>query len=195
MATTRDRIIEEADRLFYEQGFEATSFADIAAPLGLSRGNFYYHFKTKDDILDAVIALRLARTRAMLEAWEDEGTTPLERIGCFIRILIRNRTKIMAWGCPVGTLVGELSKLEHSAQGQAAELFSLFIDWLAAQFRAAGVTGDTTGLATHLLARSQGVASLAQAFGDEGFIEAEVAGMLAWSAQQIEAAGAAVNRI
>lgn len=55
--TTRHQIVEAADRLFYERGFEATSFADIAAVVGLSRGNFYYHFRTKDEILEAVIAL------------------------------------------------------------------------------------------------------------------------------------------
>ena len=66
MASTRERIVEQADVLFYERGYEATSLADIAAPLGLSRGNFYYHFKTKDEILDAVIDLRLSRTACLL---------------------------------------------------------------------------------------------------------------------------------
>ncbi|MFM2281198.1 MAG: hypothetical protein RLZZ444_3429, partial [Pseudomonadota bacterium] len=55
---TRDEIVQVADRLFYEQGFDSTAFADIAEAVGISRGNFYHHFKTKDDILAAVIALR-----------------------------------------------------------------------------------------------------------------------------------------
>lgn len=46
-AATRQQIVEAADGLFYERGFEATSFADIAGIVGLSRGNFYYHFKTR----------------------------------------------------------------------------------------------------------------------------------------------------
>lgn len=185
MTRTRDRIVSQADVLFYERGFEATSLADIAGALGLSRGNFYYHFKTKDEILNAVIDLRLSRTAAMLTAWEAESDTPLARITCFIRILTRNRAKIMSWGCPVGTLVSELSKLEHAAQGRAAELFTLFIDWLATQFRSAGIERDAKALATHLMGRSQGVAALAQAFGDEALIEAEVAQMTDWVEQQI----------
>ena len=60
---TRDQIVDAADQLFYQQGFEHTSFADIANAVNISRGNFYYHFKTKDDILDAVIDLRLANTQ------------------------------------------------------------------------------------------------------------------------------------
>ena len=86
--TTRDRIVEAADELFYRRGYEHTSFADIADAVGISRGNFYYHFKTKDDILDAVIEARLANTRTMLEWWEIEGQTPADRIRSFIHILI-----------------------------------------------------------------------------------------------------------
>ena len=66
---TRDQIVEAADRLFYRQGYEHTSFSDIADVVRISRGNFYYHFKTKDEILDAVIEARLADTRAMLDQW------------------------------------------------------------------------------------------------------------------------------
>jgi AcrR family transcriptional regulator len=69
---TRDRIVEAADQLFYQQGFEPTSFADIAGKVGISRGNFYYHFKTKDEILDAVINLRLSNTEQMLDHWESQ---------------------------------------------------------------------------------------------------------------------------
>jgi AcrR family transcriptional regulator len=38
--TTRERIVDAADTLFYQRGFEKTSFADIADAVGLSRGNF-----------------------------------------------------------------------------------------------------------------------------------------------------------
>jgi AcrR family transcriptional regulator len=100
---------EAADWLFYERGFEATSFAGIAAVVGLSRGNFYYHFKTKDETRGAVIAHRLSKTRAMLDAWEVEGKTPTDRIRSFINTLIMNQSQIMAPGCPVGTLCNELA--------------------------------------------------------------------------------------
>ena len=46
-------------------------FADIADQVGISRGNFYYPFKTKHDILTAVIALRAARTQAIARAAQD----------------------------------------------------------------------------------------------------------------------------
>ncbi|MBY5337285.1 TetR/AcrR family transcriptional regulator [Rhizobium leguminosarum] len=183
-ATTRLQIVEAADRLFYERGFEATSFADIAAVVGLSRGNFYYHFKTKDEILDAVIAHRLSKTKAMLDAWEAGAEAPSERIKSFIHMLIMNQTKIMAFGCPVGTLCNELAKLDHTAKDEATKLFTLFRNWLSRQFAALGRETDADALAMHILMRSQGVATLATAFRDEAFVRREADDMCLWLAVQ-----------
>ena len=177
---TRQRIVEAADILFYHRGFEHTSFSDIAEAVQISRGNFYHHFKTKDEILDAVIGTRLVRTQEMLDTWEAEGKTPVERIRSFINIMIMNRSKIKEYGCPVGTLCTELAKLDHGAQDNANELFLLFRNWLAHQFRDLGRKRDANALAMHLLARTQGVATLASAFRDEGFIRKEVKLMENW---------------
>jgi TetR/AcrR family transcriptional repressor of nem operon len=177
---TRDQIVEAADRLFYRQGYESTSFSDIAAVVRISRGNFYFHFKTKDDILDAVINERLANTRKMLDRWEIEGKNPADRIRSFVNILIANRTDIKRYGCPVGTLCTELAKLGHAAQPEANELFTMFRTWLRRQFTLLGREADADVLAMHLLARSQGVATLASAFQDEKFIRQEVMEMCRW---------------
>lgn len=181
---TRQQIIEAADKLFYEQGFEATSFADIATKVGLSRGNFYYHFRTKDEILEAVIAHRRANTSQMLEQWDAAGKTPRDRIQSFINLLIVNKEKIMAHGCPVGTLCSELAKLDHASKDEAAGLFRQFRDWLAHQFAALGRSTDANTLALHILMRSQGVATLAAALRDDAFVKHEVADMSAWLAAQ-----------
>ncbi|MCW5653594.1 TetR/AcrR family transcriptional regulator [Hydrogenophaga sp.] len=186
MPTTRDQIVDAADQLFYEQGFEHTSFAHIADAVRISRGNFYYHFKTKDEILDAVIAARMERTRQMLAQWAQQGDTPQARIAAFIDILARNRDKIMRHGCPVGTLCAEMAKLGHAAgQEGANQILALFGDWLARQFGQMGHRKpQARALALHLLARSQGVATLTNAFQDPAFVRHEVAQMHAWLAQQ-----------
>jgi len=191
--TTRDQIVEAADRLFYERGFEHTSFADIAEAVQISRGNFYYHFKSKDEILDAVINVRLANTNRMLKTWELEGRTPEDRIRSFIHILIANRTKIERYGCPVGTLCMELAKLGHPSQAEATQLFTLFRTWLRRQFVQFGRKADADALAMHLLARSQGVAALANAFQDEHFVKQEVEQMWDWLKSCAENARGRVN--
>jgi TetR/AcrR family transcriptional regulator, transcriptional repressor for nem operon len=178
--TTRDHIVEAADRLFYRRGFEHTSFSDIAGAVRISRGNFYYHFKSKDEILDAVIDARLAGTRTMLAKWEIEGKSPADRIRSFIHILIANRDQISRYGCPVGTLCAELAKLNHASRAEANRLFTLFRTWLRRQFALLGRKTDADKLAMHLLARSQGVAALAGAFHDQKFIRQEVKQMCDW---------------
>jgi len=194
-ASTRESIVDVADRLFYEQGFEATSFAHIAAQVNISRGNFYYHFRTKDEILQAVIALRMERTRAMLARWEAEDADPEARIRSFIGILIANRAKIMRYGCPVGTLCNELAKLDHAAQVDANALFTLFREWLARQFVALGHGPDMADAhALHVLAASQGVATLANALRDEAFLRRETDALCAWLQSQRPAAGKAEAR-
>ncbi|MBZ0217259.1 MAG: TetR/AcrR family transcriptional regulator [Fimbriimonadaceae bacterium] len=178
--STRDHIVEAADQLFYRQGFEHTSFSDIADAVQISRGNFYYHFKSKDKILDAVIDARLAGTGRMLEQWEIDGKTPADRIESFIHMLIANRADIKRYGCPVGTLSSELAKLNHASKAEANMLFTLFRTWLRRQFTLLGRKTDADELAMHLLARSQGVATLANAFHDEKFIRREAELMCDW---------------
>jgi AcrR family transcriptional regulator len=178
--TTRDQIIDAADRLFYRQGYENTSFTDIADVVKISRGNFYFHFKTKDEILDAVIDARLAGTQSMLDRWEGEGSGPEDRIRSFIQMLIANHADIKRYGCPVGTLCGELAKLNHASKAEANKLFTLFRTWLRKQFELLGRKADADDLAMHLLARSQGVATLANAFQNDSFIKKEVEQMSEW---------------
>ncbi len=178
--TTRDHIVEAADRLFYQQGFEHTSFSDIADAVQISRGNFYYYFKSKDDILEAVIVQRLLDRQSLLERWDLDGDHPIDRIRSFINILIKNRADIKRYGCPIGTLSAELAKLNHTAEAGANELYTVFQTWLSRQFALLGRAGDADALALHLLARSQGVAALASAFHDDAFIAREVRQMEDW---------------
>ena len=182
--TTRAHIVEAADTLFYRQGFEHTSFADIADVVQISRGNFYYHFKSKDEILNAVIEARLEDTRSMLAQWEADGRTTADRIRSFIHILIANKADIKRYGCPVGTLSSELAKLNHASQAEANMLFTLFRAWLRNQFTLLGRKADADELAMHVLARSQGIATLSNAFRDEKFIRREANELCDWLSEQ-----------
>lgn len=179
-AAKRTQIVEAADRLFYENGFAQTSFADIAADVQISRGNFYYHFKTKDEILDAVIEKRLADREELLARWDETAGDPVTRIVCFIKILMTNQSKIMAYGCPVGTLTSELAKLDHPSRERANEIMELFRDWLIRQFESLGAGAKAGDHALHVLGWSQGTATLAQAFKDDAFVLREVERIVGW---------------
>lgn len=51
----KNEILDTAERLFVEKGFDGTSTNDILNDIGIARGTLYYHFKSKEDILDAMI--------------------------------------------------------------------------------------------------------------------------------------------
>ena len=192
---TREKIINIADKFFYENGFENTSFADIAASLNISRGNFYHHFKTKDEILDAVIKQRLINTKSMVDNWDLENQNPAARLKTFVKILIRNQAKIMEFGCPIGTLCTELSKLNHKAKNDANELFMLFQTWMVRQFNEIGIFENANKYALHLLMRTQGMAVIANAFHDENFVQTEVDEACSWIDETIEKEGKNVRNL
>lgn len=179
-AGTRAQIIDAANRLFYVKGFEHTSFAAIAETVGISRGNFYHHFKSKDEILVAVIEARLQSTRAMLMEWDRDEPGPAERVKRFVKIVITNGTDIQNFGCPVGTLTNELAKLGHPARPQAVAVLDLFRTWLRTHFEELGLADEADGLAMHVLAFSQGVATLSNAFHDGEFVQREVDRLHDW---------------
>lgn len=184
--STRERIVSTANRLFYEGGYDRTSFAVLAGEARISRGNFHHHFRTKDDILAAVIEHRRRDTQEMLAAWEQAGATPADRIAHFIDIVDTNQGDIMRYGCPVGSLSSELAKLDHPHLDQASTIFELFRVWLRGQFEELGLAAEADAFALHLLARGQGVAVLANVYKDPGFIAREVALMHDWLASVID---------
>lgn len=51
----RDEILDAADELFSQKGFDGTSTNEILEKIGIARGTLYYHFKSKEDIMDALI--------------------------------------------------------------------------------------------------------------------------------------------
>jgi AcrR family transcriptional regulator len=176
----RQQIVAAANRLFYQRGFNQTSFSDIAAAAGIPRGNFYYYFKTKDEILEAVVEYRLEGIRAMLAEWDAAIPDPRERIKRYVRILLNEERDILRYGCPMGSLTVELSKTQLLLQSRAREMFEVFFDWLKAQFLALGHGRAARDHARHLLAVSQGISLLANAFEDGAFLRREANQLMRW---------------
>jgi len=178
---TRQQIIETADELFYRQGFDHTSFSDIADAAGIARGNFYYHFKTKDELLSAVIEDRCTGIKTMLAEWDHLFPEPRQRLQRFVQILIMSQPDIEKHGCPMGSLCIELAKLRHALQFAATDMFDIFRKWLHAQFQQLGYAPEKSDqLAMHLIARAQGIALLSTAYQDTEFMEREVVDLIEW---------------
>ena len=179
----RQHIIDIADDLFYRQGFDHTSFTDIADAADIARGNFYYYFKTKDDLLAAVITRRSQAIKDMLTSWNEEMPEPRQRLKRYIQILTNSQHEIQEFGCPMGSLCTELAKLRHALQFNANDMFEIFRSWLREQFTLLGHQADADQLALHLIARAQGIALVANAYQDADFLQREVADLTRWVEQ------------
>ena len=70
---TRDRILAVALQLIADQGFAATSTREISERLGFTKAALYYHFRTKDDLLAAIVAPMIEDLRALVEKVSGRG--------------------------------------------------------------------------------------------------------------------------
>jgi AcrR family transcriptional regulator len=134
---TRGEIIACAKDLFYQRGYESTSFSDIVKASGLYRGNIYHYFKTKNEILEAVIKQRQSDIRTGLAFWETQYPDPRARLNAFVAMVARS-SELIEYGCPIGSLNIELGKERRELQDEARVLFDLFRNWLTQQFIALG---------------------------------------------------------
>lgn len=130
MHPTRTSILTAAQRLFHERGFHATSMADLLAASGTGAGSLYYHFKSKDAVLAAVLDhLHVRLDREVLAVGRAAGLSPVGRVlaifGFYRSFLTATHCRL---GCPVGNLAGELA---DSAPEIAAGLHRLFAAWRA----------------------------------------------------------------
>ncbi|WP_026186360.1 TetR/AcrR family transcriptional regulator [Thioalkalivibrio thiocyanodenitrificans] len=178
-AENRERIVAAADRLFYERGFQATSFSDIAEVAGVPKGNFYYYFKTKDALLEGVIEWRRSCLKALLDNLNRTYDEPRPRLMALLQGLCAGEDDIVRYGCPMGTLSAELCKTGHPLRARAQALLEIIRDWIAAQLEAMG-QADAPELAREIQTRSQGVTLLAHAYGDHGMLTEGMARVRRW---------------
>jgi TetR/AcrR family transcriptional regulator, transcriptional repressor for nem operon len=158
----RDRLIDAASRLFYEQGVERTTIADIAAAADVPSGNVYYYFKAKDDIVDAVVSLRMGEIEASHADLARRYDTPADRLKAMFKSLAGQADVFAQRGCPIGSLCTELSKRVTGPEPNSARLMQVLIDWAEQQFQEMG-RSDAYELAVEMLASYQGSAVLAHA--------------------------------
>ena len=175
----RLKILQTADQLIYKKGYHQTSFGDIAKAVGMAKGNFYYYFKSKEEILDGIVANRVENIKLMLQQWDQQYPDIKERLKRFVLILDNERQNIMDYGCPIGSLFVELGKEDKKLQQNIRALIQVFLDWLIVQFRLLG-KDNAEFLAKELMAKTQGASLLANVLADEQFIDQTIDELNAW---------------
>ncbi len=91
----KNEILDVAERLFGTKGFDHTSTGDILVEVGIARGTLYYHFQSKEEILDAVIERMIGQMLAKAGTFAKQKEIPvLQRLTLMIRALQINE----GWG-------------------------------------------------------------------------------------------------
>ena len=115
-SSTRDRIVEAAVSLFYENGFAATGMAEILKKAKANSGSFYFFFQGKHDLLMAVLAWyeRMLQPILIAPVCEQEQD-PIERVFALLGLYRRNILATdFAFGCPIGRLALEIDPLDRA---------------------------------------------------------------------------------
>ena len=152
----------------------------MAAATGIPKGNFYYYFKSKDALLDAVIQGRQAWLRERLKQWEQQTEDPKERLKFVASLMQDSADNASRYGCPIGSLNAELTKNNDAMLKSARGMFDLMVEWGETQFRTLGKGEESRDLAIHLLAMSQGGILMSSIYKDKGLLLRESNRIRGW---------------
>jgi AcrR family transcriptional regulator len=177
-ADKRERLVASATTLFHEQGVHRTTLAEVAERAHVPVGNVYYYFKTKDELISAVLADYRTQAEALIESFE-RGRTPQARLKALVRNWSDMRDAVVNHGCPMGTLCAELDKLDGGLDRDAAKVIARIIDWSEGQFRLLG-RRDARDLAVALFAGIQGAALLANTLRDPTLLTRQTRHLERW---------------
>ena len=177
-AGKRERLIAAACDLFYRQGIAATTLAHIAEAAEVPLGNMYYYFKTKDDIVAAVVEARTEEIRSATAALQRRHGSPKTRLKALVAMLSESGETTAEHGCPYGTLCSELAKSDKS-HPLTAPLMQTLLDWTEQQFHAMG-RRDAHDLALELNIAYQGSAVLTNALAQPELMAYEARRLEKW---------------
>jgi TetR/AcrR family transcriptional repressor of nem operon len=129
--STRDRLIQSALYLFWLQGYTATGVAQILERAHAKAGSFYYFFKTKEELLLAVLDLYVQSLQpVVVQPVLSEIQDPVERVFGILEFYRRNLIATgCTYGCPIGRLALEIPEEQTRIHQRLADNFD---GWTAA---------------------------------------------------------------
>jgi 3-oxoacyl-[acyl-carrier-protein] synthase II/TetR/AcrR family transcriptional repressor of nem operon len=124
---TREQIIQLADNLIREKGYNAFSFYDIAKSVGIKTSSIHYHFPSKSDLGVAVIELYINGIETARKEYENKS--PIENLDLLFSIYsnIKNEDKV----CIVGSLAPDFKTLDEKMQASLKIFTEVMFDWVS----------------------------------------------------------------
>lgn len=175
---TRNRILDSAERLVLEHGFGATSVDAVIAASKSSKGAFFHHFASKDDLGRALVARYAAADIEHLERYmaaaEAESDDPARQIVAFVRLFEEDGDDIVA-AQPSCLYVSFINERQLDPEGAAEPIVEAIVAWrvrLLELMRAAAERSpvqeglDLEALADHVFVTFEGAFILARSLQD-----------------------------
>lgn len=128
-ASPRERLLDAADTLMYEQGYESVGVAELCRVADTRKGSFYHFFDSKQALALAMLDRSWERTRSTIFAALDDPTMPtIEAIEIYGELLIdnlkaRQTADAAIVGCRFGNFAVELSTRDEAIRSRVVEIF------------------------------------------------------------------------
>jgi len=184
---TRDRILDSAQRLMLDRGFAATSVDEVIAGAQSSKGAFFHHFPTKNDLGQALVARYAAADVAHLHAFmataEAETDDPAQQLVAFIRLFEEAADDIVHEqqnSCLYISFVQDRRLVTDGCTEVISDAVLAWRDVLGAKLEAAAEGGlavagvDLDDLADHVFVTFEGAFVLARTMGDGRHMRAQL---------------------
>ncbi|TQV77981.1 TetR/AcrR family transcriptional regulator [Denitrobaculum tricleocarpae] len=171
--STRDRILDAANRLFYAEGIRAVSVDAIAEKAGVTKRTLYYHFKSKDELITAYLESRDQPNLKLFAKWFEEAEGGLAaKIEALFRNLAKSARHPRWKGCGFLRTAAELANMPgHPAVQVGAAHKHRFEVWLAEAI-AAESADNAAQLARHIVLLMDGAFSTMLIHRDPAYVEA-----------------------
>jgi len=180
---TAERILDVAEQLVQERGFNAFSYADIAAELGITKAALHYHFASKAELGQALIDRYAARFAGALTDIDAAGGDAPARLHAYADLYLNVlRDQRM---CLCGMLAAEYRTLPEAVRSTLLEFFDDNEGWLAEVLesgRSTGqlaFTGPARDVARVVVASLEGAMLIARPYGDLGRFQVAATQLLA----------------
>ncbi|MCD0469132.1 TetR/AcrR family transcriptional regulator [Flavobacterium sp. JAS] len=123
-ANTRLTILQKAFELIYSKGYQTTSIDEIIATTQVTKGAFYYHFKTKDEMGVAIIEEILKPTMlgSFIKPIENSENPIDDFYNMISYLLLEDPLLQVKYGCPVGNLTQEMTPWNNQFSQALSEL-------------------------------------------------------------------------
>jgi TetR/AcrR family transcriptional repressor of nem operon len=167
---TVNRILDVAEHLVQVRGFNAFSYADVGAELGLTNAALHYHFPSKSDLGEALLARYSVRFTEALSGIDDSIVQPQRKLDAYADLYADVLRKERM--CLCGMLAAEYETLSSGMQKVVAKFFEMNEAWLSGVLRqgrddgALRFAGSPLDEARSIVSGLEGAMLIARSFGD-----------------------------